>query len=111
MPELPEVETIARHLDPKIAGRRIASIKASWARSIDARGSPIRTIEGDTITGVRRIGKFVALELESGRTLTIHLRMTGRLIVDAPAALPHTRVAIAFAGGGTLTFSDARKFG
>jgi formamidopyrimidine-DNA glycosylase len=111
MPELPEVETIARHLHPKIAGRRITSIEALWARSIDQRGLPARAIEGDTIAGVRRLGKFIALELASGRTLAIHLRMTGRLIVDAPEALPHTRVAIAFAGGGTLTFSDARKFG
>jgi formamidopyrimidine-DNA glycosylase len=111
MPELPEVETIARDLAPKLTGRRIASVRASWARSIDARGLPGAVLEGDTIAGVSRIGKYVAISMQSGRTLAIHLRMTGQLIVDPPAPLAYTRVTARFADGGTLAFADARKFG
>ena len=111
MPELPEVETIARDLAPKLAGRRIASVRASWHRSIDERGLPSNALEGDAIEHVRRIGKYVALSLESGRTLAIHLRMTGRLIVDPPHDIAHTRVMMHFTDGGALAFADARKFG
>jgi len=112
MPELPEVETIARGLSAVITGRRIARVDVSWQRTIDARSEPIQTLGGDTVAGVGRVGKFVAIELASGRTLAIHLRMTGRLIVtDSPEPLAHERAALAFVGSGRLAFCDARKFG
>lgn len=111
MPELPEVETIARDLNPKLTGRRIASVRVAWARTVDQRGLPASALVGDTITGVRRLGKFVIVDLASGRTAAIHLRMTGRLIVDPQQRLPHTRLTLRFVDGGSLVFSDARKFG
>ena len=111
MPELPEVETITRDLAPKLTGRRIASVHADWSRSIDERGLPSSTLEGDVIEDVRRIGKYIVLSLESGRTLAIHLRMTGQLIVDPPQDVAHTRVVVRFTDGGALAFADARKFG
>jgi formamidopyrimidine-DNA glycosylase len=110
MPELPEVETIARDLAPKITGRTISRVDVRWRRSVDDRGLSARSLIGDTIAGVRRLGKYVTFDLASGRTMTVHLRMTGRLIADPPAALPHTRIALRFAGGGSLVLSDVRKF-
>jgi formamidopyrimidine-DNA glycosylase len=111
MPELPEVETIARDLAPKIAGRTISGVDVRWRRSVDQRGHAARSLVGDTIARVRRLGKYVTFDLASGRTATIHLRMTGRLIADPPAPLPHTRIILRFEGGGSLVLSDARKFG
>jgi formamidopyrimidine-DNA glycosylase len=111
MPELPEVETIARGLRHKVLRRRIAAIEVAWQRSIDQRGVSEQVLVGDVISDVHRLGKFVILSLESGRSVAIHLRMTGRLIVDPPAADPHTRLTLRFEDGGVLVFSDARKFG
>ncbi len=111
MPELPEVETIARGLRAKIVGRSIAAVDVTWERSVDHRGLRADVLIGDTVTEVRRLGKFIALGLRSGRTAAIHLRMTGRLIADPADAWPHVRFALRFADGGSLIFSDARKFG
>ena len=110
MPELPEVETIARDLAPKLTGRTISRVDVRWQRSIDPRGRAARALVGDTIAGVRRLGKYVTIDLASGRTATVHLRMTGRLIADPLAALPHTRIVVYFADGGSLVLSDVRKF-
>jgi formamidopyrimidine-DNA glycosylase len=111
MPELPEVETIARDLALRISGRSIAAVRVHWPRSVDHRGLNAASIEGDTIVNVRRLGKYVIMDLASGRSAAVHLRMTGRLIVDPPKALPYTRIALEFAGGGSLVLADARKFG
>lgn len=111
MPELPEVETIARDLARTVTGRTISGVDVRWRRSVDRRGLATRTLAGDTIAGVRRLGKYVTFDLASGRTAVIHLRMTGRLIADPRAALPHTRLVLRFADGGSLVLSDARKFG
>jgi formamidopyrimidine-DNA glycosylase len=111
MPELPEVETIVRGLLGKLRGRRIAKIDVEWQRSLDPRGAAAGTLIGDTIEGVTRIGKFIILQMRSGRNVAIHLRMTGRLIADPQAPLTHTRIIVTFEDSGTLVFSDARKFG
>lgn len=112
MPELPEVETIARGLDPLVRGRTIAKPEVHWHRTVDARSIPLETLRGDCIESVGRIGKFLAIRLRSGRTLTVHLRMTGRLTVNkADAQVPYERLALVFDDGDKLSFADARKFG
>ena len=111
MPELPEVETIARDLARTVTGRRIERVDVRWLRTIDQRGAPVQTIAGDTIERVGRIGKFLVFDLASGRHIAVHLRMTGRLIADPPEEPPHTRLVLRFADGGSLAFADARKFG
>ena len=112
MPELPEVETIARGLDPLVRGRVIEKVAVFWKRTVDARSEPLETLAGETIASVGRIGKFVAIALGSGRTLAIHLRMTGRLTVERPSAqVAHERLALVFEDGDRLAFADARKFG
>jgi len=112
VPELPEVETIARGLDPLVRRRAIAKTEILWDRTLDARSIPLETLRGDSIESVGRIGKFLAIGLRSGRTLTVHLRMTGRLTVTKKDVhVPYERLALVFEDGDKLSFADARKFG
>ncbi len=83
MPELPEVETIRRQLEPEIAGRRIERLEVldpRWSRPV----AP--AVLGDAVSGRRieslgRRGKYLLLRLEGGETLVMHLRMTGNLLL------------------------------
>ncbi len=119
MPELPEVETIVRGLDPIARGRRIDSVWWSGhglhlARPIDLRG--LRAVAvGRAIAGVRRRGKYILVDLDRARDLgiVVHLGMTGRLRVQpaSGARAPHTHVVFGLAGGDELRFVDARRFG
>lgn len=124
MPELPEVETIVRGLDPLVQGRRIEAVWWSGAglhlgRQVDLRG--LRAVAvGRAIAGVRRRGKYILVDVDAGPQgrdagagIIIHLGMTGRLRVQpkATARLPHTHVVLALAGGDELRFVDARRFG
>jgi formamidopyrimidine-DNA glycosylase len=126
MPELPEVETIVRGLDPLVRGRRIEAVWWSGeglhlGRKVDLRG--LRAVAvGRAIAGVRRRGKYILIDVEgdpdregrdAGAGIIIHLGMTGRLRVQPKSAprLPHTHVVLAFAGGEELRFVDARRFG
>ncbi len=114
MPELPEVETLARKLQDLI-GRRIVGVDVRWARTIAA-PSPAAfsdQIPGRCIREVRRRGKWLIFALEGEKWLLTHLRMSGRLVVEDAAAPedPHTRVLLYLDDGRRLRFSDPRKFG
>ena len=117
MPELPEVETIARGLNRAISGKTFAGAEVRLPRVVVAKDArPLGTaLAGDRVEHVGRRGKYVCVGLASGRTLAVHLRMTGRLIVqaaaDAPAPLPYTNVLLHFTDGSRLAFADARTFG
>src|SRR5687767_14533409 len=115
MPELPEVETIARQLQELIIGRRVAGFESFWHRvtePVPAAHFATR-LTGREITAVGRRGKFVVLELDGGEALIASLRMTGKLLFrehDAPEDT-FVRAIIGFADGTFLRFSDTRKFG
>ncbi len=115
MPELPEVETIARQLRELVIGRRVAGFESFWHRvtePVPAAHFAAR-LAGREITGVGRRGKFVVLELDGGEALIVSLRMTGKLLFrehDAPED-KFVRAVIGFADGTVLRFSDTRKFG
>jgi formamidopyrimidine-DNA glycosylase len=115
MPELPEVETIARSLEPRIKGRAIAGIELLY-RPLLRGGRPGRLagLIGRRVFGVRRRGKMLLIEIEGGRTLVFHLKMTGQFLF-APVPEPrdkHVRLAIRFEDGrNELRFRDVRKFG
>ncbi|TAM62392.1 bifunctional DNA-formamidopyrimidine glycosylase/DNA-(apurinic or apyrimidinic site) lyase [bacterium] len=114
MPELPEVETIVRGLARTIPGRRIAEVRVETPASVvnDLPGDFPALLRGERIESVSRRAKFIVFPLASGRTLTVHLRMTGRLIVEpSPAEDPYARVRLHFREGGWLRFSDVRRFG
>ena len=120
MPELPEVETVARdlrrHLVPgDAAGPVITGARVGWVRTLRDE-DPARFVAGVTgrrIEAVGRRGKQLVIDLDGGAFLTVHLKMTGQLFV-VPAALPHDpyeRFALALDDGRELRFRDIRKFG
>jgi formamidopyrimidine-DNA glycosylase len=116
MPELPEVETVRRGLAAQIVGRTFTGISfLEWPRTLAAPAPDVFTarLAGRQVLAVRRRAKFIVLDLADDEHLAIHLRMTGQVRV-LPAAAPRDRferVALAFADGDELRFSDIRRFG
>jgi formamidopyrimidine-DNA glycosylase len=83
MPELPEVETVCRQLEPELEGRRIERLEVldpRWCRPV-APKLLARAVKGAMIEGLGRRGKYLLLALEGKRTLVMHLRMTGNLVL------------------------------
>jgi formamidopyrimidine-DNA glycosylase len=114
VPELPEVETIARGLAPLVVGKRIEDALVSYPPVVGGDPELFREqVSGRRILGVRRRGKLLILDLEGDAHLVIHLRMTGRVSVDRQGCGPHkhTHVVLRLAGGEELAFNDQRKFG
>ena len=116
MPELPEVETVARDLQRWVAGATITGAEVAWDRTIRHPQPPERfvaEISGATIRRVGRRAKTVLIDLEDGRVMTVALRMTGALIVASPGTEPDTyaRVVFRLADGRELRYRDVRKFG
>jgi len=116
MPELPEVETVARDLQRSVAGAVIADAEVRWERTIRHPLPSERFVAELRGAAIRRVGrraKSVLLHLADGRVLTVALRMTGALIV-APAGTPddpYARVVFRLADGRELRYRDVRKFG
>jgi formamidopyrimidine-DNA glycosylase len=109
MPELPEVETVVRSLAPHLPGRRIVSATFSSKHVTPGNRKALAArFTGRTIQTVKRRGKFIVMQLDHG-TLTVHLGMTGRLLLDAPES-PHTHGAFGL-DQGTLVYNDPRQFG
>ena len=133
MPELPEVEVVRRQLAGPLVGRRITE---AWAHPSHKFASAVDAV-GSEIEALRRRGKYLIAELDSGRELIVHLGMTGRLCfaraadagavppphpTDGPAAEVMTPSAVGAADpyvrawwrlddGETLCFHDVRRFG
>jgi formamidopyrimidine-DNA glycosylase len=110
MPELPEVETVTRSIAP-LVGRRIVSAEFRCLRILRG-GDPdcmSAALAGRRIAGVKRYGKFIVASLGGGGYLTIHLGMTGRLLLGGPAG-KHTH-AILTLDKGALLYDDSRQFG
>ena len=89
MPELPEAETIARDLDPRLAGTRIEAVQVTHDDVLGSPPAELRTaLIGRTVTGVGRRGKNVVVNLDDASRLVVNLGMTGRLVTsDAPRAV------------------------
>ncbi len=114
MPELPEVETIARGLVPLLAGRSFTALSVLDRRVFVGDAGRFRgEILGRSITGVVRRGKLCLVEIEGGGHVAFHLKMTGRLFVARPAPhpVPHLRVLLDLDDGRALHFCDVRRFG
>jgi formamidopyrimidine-DNA glycosylase len=115
MPELPEVELVTRFLDRLVRGRVI--VRAQLLRHRLAPHSSTRSftkgISGSTITSVRRRGKHILFDLDNGRTLVTHLRMSGRfMLLSGEAELPKfTHATFELDSGELLIFQDQRHFG
>jgi formamidopyrimidine-DNA glycosylase len=131
MPELPEVETVCRQLDPELRGRRIEKLEildARWCRPV----APVEleaSVTGARIRGLGRRGKYLLLRLDGERTLVMHLRMTGNLVlVEGESKLDpslgrrlyegerstserHLRARFTLDDGREIWFTDPRRFG
>jgi len=114
MPELPEVETIARGLRPLLVGRRVSGLRVLDRRVFPGNAEAFRReFVGRRITGVGRRAKLCLVEVEGGRHIAFHLKMTGRLLVPTPGMEPqkHARVVVELDDGRALHFVDMRRFG
>jgi formamidopyrimidine-DNA glycosylase len=112
MPELPEVETIRRHLAPHVEGRtlqRLEVLDERWTRPLPG-AEVAAAVEGRRVERLGRRGKYLVWELEDDAYLLQHLRMTGTLLLDPLGAPPHTRVWLRL-GGHDLAYTDPRRFG
>ena len=117
MPELPEVETIRRQLEPHLVGRvleRLVVLDPRWSDPAHPEELD-QAVRGRRIEAVGRRGKYVAVELEDEVHLVMHLRMTGTLLLvdereDEPGR-PHLRVRFRLDSGKRLLFCDVRRFG
>jgi formamidopyrimidine-DNA glycosylase len=131
MPELPEVETVCRQLEPELEGRRIEQLEVldeRWTRPVPA-AEVERAVAGRTIEGLGRRGKYLLLELDRGQTLVMHLRMTGNLVLvegeevvdpsegmrlyegERSTSERHLRARFELDDGRELWFTDPRRFG
>ncbi|MFN3280262.1 MAG: bifunctional DNA-formamidopyrimidine glycosylase/DNA-(apurinic or apyrimidinic site) lyase [Tabrizicola sp.] len=122
MPELPEVETVRRGLQPVMEGAVIARAEVNRP---DLRWPlPDRMAErltGQRVTALRRRSKYLLADLASGETLLVHLGMSGRMLVSGaqigafhhehPAPQKHDHVVLHMGSGARITFNDARRFG
>jgi formamidopyrimidine-DNA glycosylase (fpg) len=105
MPELPEVETLCRQLNKKISGKKILS-----AEVFDDKLTNIKDVKGRKVVAVERKGKMIAIFLDDGNVIFIHLRMTGRLLWQKISAKPkHSRWKMSFAAGN-IFLVDPRRF-
>jgi formamidopyrimidine-DNA glycosylase len=113
MPELPEVETVRRQLEPALRDAKITSLAIldpRWCAPL-APAELSDVVVGRRVRALRRRGKYLDWVLEGEIHLLMHLRMTGTLLLDAPQRPPHTRVEITFDSGRSLSFVDPRRFG
>jgi formamidopyrimidine-DNA glycosylase len=131
MPELPEVETVARQLEPELEGRRIERLEvldARWCRPLPP-SELEAAVSGRTITGLGRRAKYLLLGLDGAQTLVMHLRMTGNLVLvegaerldpsegmrlyegERSASERHLRARFQLEDGRELWFTDPRRFG
>ena len=123
MPELPEVETIRRHLAPHVEGlvlRELEVLDARWCSPL-AGEEVAAAVAGRRVEALARRGKYLVWELEDEVHLMMHLRMTGTLLLDPPEPPRHRRVHFRFTeptssagtgtGGRELYFDDPRRFG
>jgi formamidopyrimidine-DNA glycosylase len=117
MPELPEVETVVRSLRPHVIGQKVRAVYLSglplrMARKLDDKELQ-RTCVGATIRAVRRRGKYILIDFNSGHGVLVHLGMTGRLTVvdDRLERAKHTHVVWTLPRKRELRFVDPRRFG
>ena len=116
MPELPEVETVRRRLAPVLAQRRFDRVAISDPR-LTRPFDPLVVageLEGERVSAVDRRGKYLIVRFESGRSLLIHLRMTGSLRSGEGGSLPddpHRRAVVRLDDGSDVAYRDVRRFG
>jgi formamidopyrimidine-DNA glycosylase len=131
MPELPEVETVVRQLEPEVEKRRIERLEVldpRWSRPVPPENLG-DAVSGSTIERLGRRGKYILMHLDGERTLVMHLRMTGNLVLregeemldpsegrrlyesERSTEERHLRARFVLDDGRELWFTDPRRFG
>src|SRR6266545_68459 len=114
MPELPEVETIARTLKPELIGKTIKDVDLRWPRTLASPSAKKfrEQINGQKILDIGRRAKYLNILL-TDFSLLIHLRMSGDLLIKDSKIRPekHDRLIIKLSNNKSLIFNDTRKFG
>src|SRR5438876_11528881 len=116
MPELPEVESVRRRLEPLLVGRRFERVDISDVRLVaplDPR-EVAAELADERVVAVERRGKYLVVRFESGRVLLIHLRMTGSLLRASSEPLPddpHRRAVVRLDDDSDIAYRDVRRFG
>ena len=116
MPELPEVETVRRRLEPALVGRRFERVEIDDPRLTrpEDPAEVAAELTGERVEALERRGKYLVVRFESGRVLLIHLRMTGTLLHAAPGKptdVPHRRAVVNLDDGSDVVYRDVRRFG
>jgi formamidopyrimidine-DNA glycosylase len=116
VPELPEVETVRRALEPVLLGRRFDRVRIADPRLVRPYepAEVAAELEGERVESVGRRGKYLVVRFESGRVLLIHLRMTGSLLHAPGGSLPddpHRRAVVNLDDGSDVAYRDVRRFG
>jgi formamidopyrimidine-DNA glycosylase len=117
MPELPEVETVRRDLEARVIGRTITScfVSPDAPRLVQlvTRDEFCQQLVGRTITGLRRRGKYLIVDLDDERAWVMHRRMSGNVLWRTPADPPddYVRAVFGLDDGHELRWTDLRKFG
>jgi formamidopyrimidine-DNA glycosylase len=116
MPELPEVESVRRQLEPVLVGRRFERVRIDDPRLVRPYepAEVAAELDGEQVAAVERRGKYLVVRFESGRVLLIHLRMTGSLRNAQGGSLPddlHRRAVVTLDDGTDVAYRDVRRFG
>jgi formamidopyrimidine-DNA glycosylase len=116
MPELPEVESVRRRLEPGLAGRSFARVEIGdprLTRPLDP-AAVADELAGETVEAIERRGKYLIVRFASGRALLVHLRMTGSLRHGPAGTLPadpYRRALVGLDDGSEVAYRDVRRFG
>ena len=116
MPELPEVETVRRGLEPHLTGQRVSAItlrrkdlRVPFPAELSAR------FEGRVIARLSRRAKYLLIESDGGDVMIVHLGMSGQMTIAADmksyAPKKHDHMIVRLENGGVVVFNDARRFG
>jgi formamidopyrimidine-DNA glycosylase len=114
LPELPEVETIRRQLEKAVVGKTIKMTEVLSAKKINVTVRALVTgTVGTKIVAVRRRAKLLLINLSNGHALAIHLKMTGRVLINnaQDAIAKHTFVIFGLSNGKQIRWEDYRRFG
>jgi formamidopyrimidine-DNA glycosylase len=114
MPEMPEIETLARRLRAAVIGKRITEVHLSgMALRKPVAGSFADSLRGRTIRKIQRRGKYLVVELDPAASWVIHLGMSGRILFGSKAdgQAKHTHAVIEFSDSTRLEYRDPRRFG
>lgn len=109
MPELPEVESVRRQLDPELSGRVVTEVWIDPLPTVPREFHDVERAIGRTIAWVGRRGKFMIAPLDEGLELVMHLGMTGSFSFDEKDA--YARAIVSLDDGRDLVFRDPRRFG